>query len=201
VSLTNFERKKRFALLFGYSPGVNKVRVWVENLVGLIVIFGGLLISLKALEKYAPVDDNTLLYIFPSLIVVALLIFSNFEYFKSLGSVRLTGGILILVLVCEALIVGYVCGGLFLLVNGALDQTQKIRRVSWADKHVLISHGKKPQYMVDIQSWQDPNHTLRLTVPETVYRQLQPDTKLQLTLGEGVLHVEWIRSISISGHD
>ena len=143
VPVTNLERRKKIAFLFGYSPGVNRVRLILENLVWFSLLLGGPLLSLKALKQYPPVDDSTLLYIYPGLIVVAFLIFSQFEYFKSTGSVRLTGGILILALGCEALVASFACGGLFLWANGALDQTQRIRVVPWADKHVLISHRGK----------------------------------------------------------
>lgn len=196
--LTQAERRERFTWLFGITPGTNKFRQIAETLSLLVLLLGGLLLSIKALEKYSPADESLLLYIFPIPMIVLFLVFSQIDYCKSVGTARLTGWLMIWILVCEALMAGFVCGGLVLWFNGAFDQTQEVQRVSWIDKRALV--GKKREFIVDVKSWHDPSRHLQLAVPESIYHGLEPGKPLELTLGYGLLHVEWVRNISLPEH-
>jgi hypothetical protein len=193
--LTQAERRDRFALIFEITPGANKFRQVVETLGWLAVILGGPLLTLKALQKYPPVDENVLLYIFPIPMVLFFLVFSHIDYCKSIGTTRLTGWLLIWILTCEALVAGFLCGGILLWINGAYDQTQEVHRVVWLDKQAV--GGKKLEFRVYSQSWRDPNRQIRLVIPAEVYDGLEPGKPLELTVGGGLLKVEWVRSISL----
>jgi hypothetical protein len=193
--LTSAERRERFALLFGITAGTNKVRQIVETLGWLGLLFGGLLLGVKALEQY-PVANESVLLIFPILMIIFFLVFSRIDYCKSVGAARLTGWLLIWILFCKALMAGLVCGGLLLWFNGAFDQTQEIHRVSWIDKRVLV--GKKRVFHVEVTSWRNPDRHLLLTVPAEIYHRPEPGKPLEIATGSGLFHIEWIRSISLS---
>jgi hypothetical protein len=196
--LTSAERRERAAWLFGFGPGANKVRQVAETIGLILVMLCGLLVSVKALEQFRPVDANAL-FIFPILIITCMLVFSQIDYLKSMGTprgiVRITGWPLFVWISSLSLMTGFIWGGILFWVNGALDHTQEVHRVSLIDKRA--STGKGREFVVDVQSWQDSGRQIRLTVPEKVYQRLEVGNPVEITVGSGVLHIEWVRSISL----
>ncbi len=191
---TPTERRERFALLFGFYPGVNKLRQSLEVLAWLMLIFGGPLILLKAMETYQPLEENVV-YISIGSILVFFLILSRFRYFRYSGPYRAPTGIWVMCLLGAAFSIVCLLVGLLLFYNGALDQTMEVRKVRWLAKRA--SSGKDPNHYVTIERRHDSVQERELKVPQTIYDSLSASSRVILTIGKGAANIEWVRSIEL----
>jgi hypothetical protein len=194
VPITNAERKKRFAVLFGFFSGVNKIRQSLVVLAWFTFILGGPLLAIMTLRTYPPAADKVF-YVLIGFVPILFIIFLISKYFKSSGPIHFPTLMWIMICLGMAMVTVFAFGGLLLWYNGAMDRTVEVLRAPVVKMSASTRRGDLDT--IYVQSWHDANRWMPLHVNPIVYQAIQPGTSVYVTVGKGAANIEWIRAIDL----
>ena len=193
--LTRAERQERFALVFGFQPGVNKLSQSIVLFCWFVLILGGPLLGIFGLRRYPPIDEAGWYPFFFGFWVALAGFFSMFKYLRTVNGASLSLPVTIIMLLGLGFVGVSFCFGLVLWVNGSMDRTMEMREISLLDKRA--SGGQNPSYYAIVRSWHDADRVYEIPIPRTLYESVGSDSSIRLTTGQGALSIEWLRAVDL----